>query len=219
MKATKFKATGMIHYMDAIRAIQTENDDFDLSRGELLEDYGPGDKIWKYDYSFQSVELIPEPENEYDPNAVAVYIDGKMVAHIKRGSCSQVKNLISADDFVKAEAEIGGGPYKYIDEDDDGHVYIDTNESEIFIHITIYNDRQDAQEKIEDAPILEKADTAITQEAPEDQKPKKRSALKIICLVCGVLLVLMSLLLLLVDICALIPLFCSIIAIIYGIRK
>lgn len=216
MKSTVFRATGMDHYMDAFEAIREENEDFALSKHDILDIYDPGDKIWKYEYVFNSVELIPEPENEYDSNAVAVYIDGKKAAHIKRGSCSQVKNLINSDDFVKVEAEIGGGPYKYIDEDDDGNIYIDEGESYIFLHLTIYNDRPGSQTDTEERSGEPSEEMTAVHETSE---PKKRTALKTISLICGIILVLLSALLLLVDTVALLPLACGIIALIYGIKK
>lgn len=218
MKSTFFKATGMNYYIEAINNLRIENEDYNLPRLEMLESFGPGAKVWKYEYIFDSVELIPEPDNPYDKNAVAVYADGKMIAHIKRGSCSQVKNLINADDFIKVEAEIGGGPYKYIFEDDEGNLFIDKNESEIFVHLTIYNDRPTAPPRTEEPAIIstDPADVTVNEELAA---PEKRSAIKTISIICGIVLLLLSVVLLLVDVFAFVPLVAGFIAIFYGIRK
>jgi len=53
---------GESHYQDALRAIAGE--------GEVRHD--------------TEAHLIPEPENEYDPNAVRVEIDGSKVGYLPR---------------------------------------------------------------------------------------------------------------------------------------
>lgn len=119
MKMMKFKVAGVSYYKDNILELADENDDYLLlSNRELIESYDVGDKIYQYEFNPKHVELIPDPENEYDKNAVRVEIDGLQVGHIKKGSCSQVKNLLASPDFLRVEVDsMGLGGYKRICEE------------------------------------------------------------------------------------------------------
>lgn len=60
--------------------------------------------------------LVPEPENEYDPNAVAVQIGGRLVGYLPRDLASRfsaaIRSLGSDGKPVGCKAEIrGSGPY------------------------------------------------------------------------------------------------------------
>lgn len=191
MKTYTFHATGMQHYSEAIEPLRYENDDYTLSKSELAELHGNG-KVWKYEYSYSKLELIPEPQNEFDKNAVAVYADGKKIAHIKKGSCSQVKNLLASGNVNGIDADIGGGPYKYIDEDEDGKVTVDKDEAPLFVHITIYVDNGEPDRK---AP----AEPAQAAPAPSVPEKKKRSAWKKIIRVFSVLFILFGALMVFID--------------------
>lgn len=208
MKTLTFHATGMQHYEDAIDSLKSENDDYSLSKSELAELYDTG-KIWKYDYSYSKLELIPEPENEFDKNAVAVYLDGRKVAYIKKGSCSQVKNLLASGTVKGIDAEIGGGHYKYLSDDGDGHYTIEHDESPLYVHITFYVDDGTP------APASEQAQTS-SREAPTVSPKKKRSLFKTIVRVFAVMFILFGALMVFIDpICAgfillgIILIFCS----------
>lgn len=39
--------------------------------------------------------LVPEPTNEYDPNAVAVQIEGQLVGYLSRGDARDYRPLVS----------------------------------------------------------------------------------------------------------------------------
>lgn len=127
-----FRATGMSHYKKAFKEIATENDDYRLTKKQMLEEYFDGDKIYKYDFSFCDVKLVPEPDNEFDPNAIAVIADGQKIAYIKRNDCKKVKALLDSPHFAYIEAEINGGNYKEIDDED---IFTDTQD--YYVHIDI----------------------------------------------------------------------------------
>ena len=41
-----------------------------------------------------TIELIPEPENPFDPNAVKVIVDGKKSGHIASKYCKRILNIL-----------------------------------------------------------------------------------------------------------------------------
>ena len=103
--------------MDALLSLGYENPDYDLSKRELIDAGLIGERIYELAFDSVKVDLIPEPNNPVDKNAIQVFVDGSMVGYIKKGSCSQVKNLLASDAFVGASCDIFGGKYKIIHED------------------------------------------------------------------------------------------------------
>ena len=112
-----FYVTGISHYMDALLSLGYENPDYDLSKRELIDAGLIGERIYELAFDPVKVDLVPEPNNPADKNAIQVFVDGAMVGYIKKGSCSQVKNLLASDAFVGASCDIFGGKYKIIHED------------------------------------------------------------------------------------------------------
>ena len=177
MKAEKFKVAGVTYYEDNILSIGEENEDYYLSNRELKELYSHGEKVRKYEFFPYKVELIPEPDNEYDSNAVRVEVDGEMVGHIKRGSCSRVKNLLASPDFCGVRVEsMGIGPYKFIFEDDGGKMSVEKDESLPWVHIEILTESEEERheterKKREEAAALIKEKNAKKR---KEQKAKER---------------------------------------------
>ena len=92
--------------------LANENEEFDLPMREIREYYSDGDRIYKYSFAWDCFELVAEPDNPFDAHAIAVVVDGEIIAHVKKGSCSRVRKLLAAPDFSYVEGEIRGGPVK-----------------------------------------------------------------------------------------------------------
>lgn len=197
MKRELFKVTGITYHKDAVKELQIENDDYDMTAKQILGEYGEDERIYKYDYDIAKVELVPEPDNEYDRNAVAVVIDGAKVGYIKKGSASRVKNLLASPDFDHIETEIGGGPYKVVTEDGE----LDKGEAPVWIHLTICT-REEQDDRIRAIEQAQKEHEKRVTESMESAPPvpgparlptkKKGSAF---FTVCGVVLIVLGLLL------------------------
>lgn len=182
-KTEKFKITGISYCKDDIIAnLAVENDDYSLSKRELLEEYSEGDKIFEYEFDTTPLELVPEPENEFDSNAIKVMVNGIKVGYIKKGSTAHLKNLLDSPDFSGKSIEIYGGKFKEIDDDDN----IVNDEMDIYADLEIYT-------RIESpaASVNQKSDKI---ENKEFQKPKKNySKLFIIEIIVGILIFLFGL--------------------------
>ena len=131
-----FKATGMAYHMDGLEKIAVENWDYGMTNTEVKEEYEPYDRIYEYEYPVETVELVPEPDNEADPNAIAVHVNGEKVAYIKRGSTTRARTLLASGNR-KITAEVYGGPYKMVEEDDDGRLTVTKGESPMRVIIKI----------------------------------------------------------------------------------
>ncbi len=115
----KYPVAGITHYEKNIRLLSIENPDYSMSKHECVECCMTDIKIWKYSFHTVAVELIPEPTNEHDPNAIKVVVDGMHIGYIQADCCQYVKNLLETNSIRRISCNIGGGPYKCISEDYD----------------------------------------------------------------------------------------------------
>ena len=52
--------------------------------------------------------LVPEPENPYDPDAIAIQIEGALVGYLSRDENKRWRDVVAGDAPVAAEAMIAG---------------------------------------------------------------------------------------------------------------
>lgn len=114
-----YQVAGISFREDAVLSLAMENSEYDLSKKEIVEAGSEGERIWKYDFDPVRVSLIPEPDNRQDANAIKVIVDGEHIGYIKSDSCSHVKKLLEEGRIVRIKCEMGGGPYKIVQEDYD----------------------------------------------------------------------------------------------------
>lgn len=92
-----FKVAGISHYKDnIIKNFASEEDD-------------------EFDYETSSVELIPEPENEHDPNAIKVLVNGIKIGYVPKELTSFARDIIDSPNYLGAKVTIFGER----DEEDD----------------------------------------------------------------------------------------------------
>lgn len=116
-KVEKFNIAGTsFREEDIIKNFAEENDDYKLSAKELKEDF-EGERVYKYDFLTAVPELRPEPGNEYDPNAIAVYSDGIQIGYVKKGSTSHLRNILDTRKIISMKLNIAGGDYKAVYDD------------------------------------------------------------------------------------------------------
>lgn len=164
------------------------------------------------------MELIPEPDNPYDKNAVRVDMDGLTVGYIKKGSCSHAKNLLNSPDFVSVDLDyMHYGKYKIVYESEDGRYELEDGEYEMpSVAIVIKTRTADEEETpkakapeiqtpITPPPVTETeiqrdpfTPTPAQQEKPVKQKTYPKGLYILLNVLC-VILLLLSLLVLVAD--------------------
>ena len=79
---------------------------------EELEEYGL--KVFKYqDLDFFNIELVPEVDNKYDPNAIKVLIFNNHVGYVPATVAKTIRKYFDNKKYnFVIEGEIKGGPYK-----------------------------------------------------------------------------------------------------------
>lgn len=122
-KTERHRVAGTSYRIDAIKSLGIENPDYELTKRELVEDYLTDESIYEYEFPLFDAELIEEPDNEVDPNAIMVVLNGVHVGYIKAGSCNRVKKRMRENRIKRVTARIFGGRYKYVstDYDDNGN--------------------------------------------------------------------------------------------------
>nr|DAH33234.1 MAG TPA: hypothetical protein [Caudoviricetes sp.] len=114
-----FPVAGVSFREDAIIKLARKNSNYSLSKSDII-DMGMTDKeIFRYRWGTRPAELVPEPDNPHDSNAVKVMVDGVHIGYIKAVSCEHVLQLLEDDRIRRVTCEIGGGPYKEVSEDFD----------------------------------------------------------------------------------------------------
>lgn len=91
----------------------------DLSAKEIreeVEEYGL--KVFKYrDLDIFNIELIPETDNKYDPNAIKVLIFNNHVGYVPATVAKTIRKYFDNKKYnFVIEGEIKGGPYKEWDD-------------------------------------------------------------------------------------------------------
>lgn len=129
-KSDKFKldVTGC---QDVIRELCDKNDDFSLSKSDLLDQFGTDDRVFKFTGTYSDVKIVPDDQ---DPKTLRVVLYDDIIGTVKKGSVSRVKNLTGSPEFKSLFVELYGGDYKHITYDDD---VVQNKDSEYFADLYI----------------------------------------------------------------------------------
>ena len=127
-KMETHRIAGTSFHEKEIPELMIENGDYDMTAAELIDAGFEDERVYKYSETYCTASLEPEPDNQYDPNAVKVYADGIHIGYIKKGSAAHVKKLLEEDRIARMSIAITGGPYKlaYLNEDDRSRIEKDT---------------------------------------------------------------------------------------------
>lgn len=128
---------GESHYKESFAALRSEDPDYEMSKKEVIEEDLVGQRLYKYYFTPSKVELIDEPTNEYDPNAMAVYIDGLQVGYVPQGSTAHVRKILRSCEVEAIEAQIKGGPFKILYEDDEDSYHWEREDYDFGVVVTI----------------------------------------------------------------------------------
>ncbi|EFU63391.1 HIRAN domain-containing protein [Streptococcus oralis] len=164
-----FRVAGVTNYKKAVKQacndIAEDNDIPEYSRyyGDLttqeireeLEEIGG--QIFKYqDLSTTEVELVPEPTNKYDSNAIKVLIFDNFVGYIPGKIAKNIRHYFDDDKYIFiSEAEIKGGPYKEWDEYEEKVVTNNDLDVGFEIYLTIVDSSQKEVIQSESSEIID----------------------------------------------------------------
>lgn len=118
-----FKVAGIsFREKDVIKNLMDESYEYSMTKRELIDLCMTDQRIYKYLGAPHDVELVPEPDNIHDKNAIKVVADGVHIGYVPREKTAEVKELLATKEIVLIACELYGGPYKILTEDydDDG---------------------------------------------------------------------------------------------------
>lgn len=110
-----FEVAGESHYKRTIASLGTKKPDYNLTPQEMLRKYGAGESVFQYSFKKMAAEVVPEPTNPHDRNALKIMIGGKHVGYIPRELTSEACRYLSKSN-AHWTAEISWGPFRRVKE-------------------------------------------------------------------------------------------------------
>lgn len=138
VKRYSFKVAGISFHEDDIRdQLLFENEDYNMSKKDLI-DMGMTDMmIYQFDGLSTNVQLIPEPDNPHDPDAIKVITDGIHIGYVPSKETGTIRDLLSANGLMIG-CSFHGGEYKIITEDlDTGKYKLEKGKNNIGAVVTL----------------------------------------------------------------------------------
>lgn len=114
----EFPGVGVMRWQKVFRKHGEEDPDYRLSKQELAES-GITYDVFQYSFDDVSFSLEREPDNEHDPNAVKILMNGDMIGYIPSDDAPHVAHLIDNDLIVDIDGYVVGGPLLRYDPLDD----------------------------------------------------------------------------------------------------
>lgn len=118
-KVERHHVAGTSYRQKELESLGEPNDFYDMTKRDLVDCDMVDMRIYQYDFDDEAAQLIEEPDNPYDTNAIKVVIGDVHIGYIKKGSCSHIKKLMREDRILDIRAEIRGGKYKIVFSDYD----------------------------------------------------------------------------------------------------
>lgn len=140
------EVVGESYYKSEIADLGTIAQNYYWPQERLYEKFVEGDRVYKYNFAEQDAQLVPEPENPHDPNAIRVVVDGKTVGHIARDNTARISDIIRRGLTVKAN--ITGGPHKEISETEDGMLLSEKEDYDFRVRLSFYEQVRVAAEEV-----------------------------------------------------------------------
>lgn len=118
MSELSFPVAGAIPYCkNEVQSLRKENPDWKKSPDELIA-AGKAEKyIYKYRFFRSPAELVREPSNKYNRNAVMIVVNGVKVGYVPETELDKVRYIMARDPAYSVTVEIYGGERKDIDVD------------------------------------------------------------------------------------------------------
>lgn len=114
----------------ALIKICERNKGFQLSDEDFIARYKPGIKVFQYVFTDRPAQLVPEPTNKADPNAVQVIVEGQQIGYVPKEELPIVWQYLRR--YSSASVVIYGGPWK---QNVDGLVEVGKNKFAIDVEV------------------------------------------------------------------------------------
>lgn len=114
-----YVVAGTLRRQAEIQALGIETETYHYSKREIIDACLEDEELARYVFPPLDAQLVPEPDNQYDPNAVKVIVNGVHMGYIKREDAEEVRALIQGGKIGQVYVDVVGGPYKRYDSVED----------------------------------------------------------------------------------------------------
>lgn len=113
-----FEVAGTEYYQEEIMAKARPNKKFKLSAQEILyEGLMVNQFIDEYYIQLDDIELVYEPTNKHDKNAIMVMANGLKIGYVPAELCTEIKNILKKYDVDHITSRVFGGWTRHVTED------------------------------------------------------------------------------------------------------
>lgn len=109
-----FEIPGAYYHRTSIAKVANPNPDWRKNCKSLIKAGKANQKIYRFERTTKTAELVEEPNNPHDKNAVMVVVDGEKIGYIGADENLHVKNILKSKTVKSISATITGGEYKTI---------------------------------------------------------------------------------------------------------
>lgn len=106
--------TGMEHYMDKLMALAVEDLNYTCTKKEMRDFLIINRRVYQYKFNPTSIDLVPEPENLYDRNAVKIVLNDLHVGYIRSSEAEGAADLFNSERVRRVQVSVQGGKYKIL---------------------------------------------------------------------------------------------------------
>lgn len=119
LQTETFELPGAYHHKASIAKVANINPDWRKTCKTLINEEKDNMKIYRFMRTTKKAELVQEPDNPHDKNAVMVLVDGEKVGYISAEENLHVIELMKSNAIKGVSATITGGSYKIVYSEDE----------------------------------------------------------------------------------------------------
>ncbi len=101
-----------------VNDVLSENPDYSMTKKEIIDACMEDERIYQYELFYSAADLVPEPDNPHDPNAIKVIVYDTHIGYIPAEKAKSVKRIMDTKSIISVGCDIYGGPYKYLSDED-----------------------------------------------------------------------------------------------------
>lgn len=146
------EVVGESYHRDEIASLGELSRVYYVPRDRLFGSFVEGDVLYKYQFERMAAELVPEPDNPHDADAIRVEVAGVTMGYIPRKDTERVRALL--DGGADVVAEITAGPDKIIT-DAGGVLNFETRERDFSVRLCFYRRAPVAPIQCAAPPVVE----------------------------------------------------------------
>lgn len=118
MSVLSFEVAGALYYRrNEVFSLLKETADWKKSPAQLLAEGKAGKYIYRYRIFEDSAQLVREPTNEHNHNAVMIVVHGVQIGYVPESMLDAVRLLMKKDPSLSVTVKIYGGERKQVLED------------------------------------------------------------------------------------------------------